>query len=52
VFDDETLEATILRFDIRDAVAEARRRCGPVHEIVDEVLARKAETYVGELVGG
>jgi predicted phosphodiesterase len=51
VFDDETAEATILRYDIRDAVARARRRCGPVHEVVDQVLTRKADSYVGELVG-
>jgi predicted phosphodiesterase len=50
VFDDTTGEARILRFDIRDAVARARQRCGPVHEIVDHTLTREADTYVGELV--
>jgi hypothetical protein len=50
VFDEETGTARILRYDIRDAVARARRRCGPFHEMVDEVLARTAPSYVGEVV--
>ena len=50
VFDEETGTARILRYDIREAVARARRRCGPFHEMVDEVLGRSATGYVGELV--
>lgn len=49
-FDDTTAEAHILRYDIREASAQAKRRCGPIHELVDDVLARKADRYVGELV--
>jgi predicted phosphodiesterase len=50
VFDEQTGTARILRYDIRDAVARARRRCGPFHEMVDEVLARRAPSHVGEVV--
>ena len=50
VFDERTETARILRYDIRDAVARACRRCGPFHEMVDEVLARRAPSYVGEVV--
>jgi predicted phosphodiesterase len=50
LFDEETGTARILRYDIREAVARARRRCGPFHEMVEQVLARTATSCVGELV--
>jgi predicted phosphodiesterase len=50
IFDGETGVARILRFDIADATARALARCGPVHDLVANVIARRTDTYVGELV--
>jgi hypothetical protein len=50
LYDDETGDVRILRFDIRDAVDRARARCGGLHPLVDDVLGRRVDACVGELV--
>jgi len=48
LFEDETGDVTILRFDIAAATAAALERCGPVADEVMDVFRRRGE-YYGEL---
>lgn len=40
LFDDESGDVKIVRFDITDVTAAALARCGPVHKLVAEVFTR------------
>lgn len=46
LFDCDSGEAAILRFDITQATARALERCGPIHSAVREVMARRPKTPV------
>lgn len=51
VFDTETGDAEVIRFDIREATVRALRRCGPVADAVRAVFERRSVATEGRVVG-